>query len=161
MSKVFVVFSLKKSGARRRKEPERCNVLSFISRLEFRGGVGPGNQSNHKDCYHFTDSHLIYDEGKSPILWPLSGKGTLTLQKVEEKVPYTSVSKRHWFFNSTQDTFCETGHIVSSIVIRSITSFLWEVTTVKLEICRNQGELRYLKSYRITLLHYRCFYRSI
>lgn len=78
---------------------------------------GGGNQLNHKHCYYFTDSHLIYDGGKSPIPWPLSGNGTLTLQKMEEKVPYTSVSKRHRFFNSIQDAFCETGHIVSSIAI--------------------------------------------
>lgn len=40
---------------------------------------------------------------ESPILCPLSGNETLKLQKIEEKVPCISVSKRNWFFNSMQD----------------------------------------------------------
>jgi len=79
---MIVVFSLKKSVARSRKEPERCSVLSFISHLEFsRVGGGGGIQRNHKHCYYFTDSYLIYG-GKSPIPWPLSGNGNLILQKM-------------------------------------------------------------------------------
>lgn len=79
---------------------------------------------------------------------------------MEEKCAIYFISKRHWLFKSRQVVLHKTAHRASTVIIWSITSFLWVDSTVKLEFCRNQGELRYLKSYIITVLNYRRFYQQ-
>lgn len=163
LSKMFVVFSLKNSDPRRRKEPKRCNVLSFISHLEC-GGWGWDwwlcKPVKSQALLLLTDSHLIYGGWKSDHSHSLVME-LWHRERWRKRCHILQLAKVTHVFNSIQDAFCKTVHIVSSIGIWSLTSFLWGVTTVNLELCGNQEELKYLKSYRITLLHYRRFYKRI
>lgn len=100
--------------------------------------------------FHRLTSYLSC--GEWPILWELSGYGNMTQQNTEKKMPYIKSAKVNKFL-TIQCAFCEAEQRMSSTAIWWVTSSLGEFI-VKLEVCRNQHELRYLKSYRIRFLYY-------